>query len=383
MKKTIAIVFAMTLMLLCTPAFAQGEVAGHIYSTDILTFVNGKPMEGFNIGGKTVVIAEDLTDYGFGYTYNDETRTLSVTSFFHRGIREFEEIPRGTTGKVVGDVYKTNIKVYFNGIPVEGYNIGGRTAICLETLGEVEGSPNAQYGYSEYLGKSIWNPEEKTISFESYLKNEDEILGRSRVYHSFRDNVIYTYSDDFCARSEFTVVQNGEYTVPYEYTEAMKEKRYSIQPLYFDNHGELMEIGLCVDNPNNDRNDALMHIYDPVAVKNMIKTFKAPGKSHDKAVAYFNEMCTNVKTIENDNFTVLMGEHETKGILCMYVNKQGGFVLDSFMSYYADRQLNFYFDEFPVNSGPNTVNFSVYPFGGPHGTTTANFVVDLDDYDYE
>ena len=57
---------ALILILLCSilvqPAFAEEGVEGYIYSTDILAFVNGKPIEGYNIGGRTVIIAEDLGD---------------------------------------------------------------------------------------------------------------------------------------------------------------------------------------------------------------------------------------------------------------------------------------------------------------------------------
>lgn len=384
MKKFLIALFTVSvLVLLPQAAFADSGIAGQIYSTDILAYVNGKPIDGYNIGGRTVIIAEDLVDYGFTYTYDDESRVLRVASFFNDGIKEVAQIPRGKTGRILGNIYKTDIKVYFNGNLVTGYNIGGRTAICIEELGDLTDSPNAFYGYSQYLGKSIWNPEEKTISFESYIRNEDEILGLSRVYHRFKDNVIYTYSDDFYAKSEFSAEENGVYVGQYTYSAGMGVSKYLVKPLYFDNHGELVEIGLCVQNPNNTANDALIHINDPESVKEMIKTFKTPKKSHDEAVEYFTSICKNIQKIENDRYTVLMGEHETEGILFVNINKQGGYVVDTFFNSYKDREIKFGFEKSPVNSGPNTVWHSVYPFGGPHGTTVANFMVDLDNYDYE
>ena len=212
MKKVLyAVIFVLLVALFCQPVLADDGVEGQIYSTDILAFVNGKPIDGYNIGGRTVVIAEDLPGYGFSVAYDDASRTLTVESYFHDGLQDYAPIPRGKTGKVLGNIYRTDIKVYYNGILIKGYNIGGRTAICLEDLGDLTDSPNAQYGYSQYLGKSVWNPVEKTISFESFMRNQSEILDISRVYHTFRDNVIYTHSDDYRAKSEIVTVPEEMY----------------------------------------------------------------------------------------------------------------------------------------------------------------------------
>lgn len=388
MKKTLFfIITSLLLLILIQPVFAQGSIVGNIYSTDILTFVNSKPIDGYNIGGRTVVIAEDLDGYGFNVEYDDESRILRIASYFNKGFKDIKEIPRGSVGKIIGNIYKTDIKVYYNGILIEGYNIGGRTAICLEDLGDLSDSPNADYGYSKYLGKAIWDETNRTISYESYIRNENEILGISRVYHRFKDNVIYTFSDDFYLRSEFSALEDGEFTGMYTYSPGLGASKYLIKPLYFDNHSELVEIGYCVVNPNNSQNEALIYIENPEFVKNMIKTYKTPKKNHDEAVAYFTEICDNVEKIENDDYTVLKANHNKEGLLFVYINKKGGFVVDDFFSSYGlnngDFEIKMWFEENPQNSGPNTVTHSVYPFGGPHGTTTAHFSSDLDGFDYE
>ncbi|MBO5409359.1 MAG: hypothetical protein J6A61_08210 [Clostridia bacterium] len=381
MKKMIIVLMAVIMTFVGTTAYAENGVVGYVYSTDILTFVNRKPIQGFNIGGRTVVIAEDLIGYGFNVEYNDETRSLKIDSYFHQGSNNPASITRGEVGQVLGNVYQTDIKTYYNGIWIQGYNIGGRTAICLEDLGNTEDSSNAPYGYSDYLGKSVWDADNRTISFESYLNNEASILGLSKVYHRFKDNVIYTFFDEFCDRSEFSSEHSEEYTGRYTYSPGMGMSRYTLKPLYFDHHGEQLVIGTVVQNPNNSQNEALMHIENPAAVIELIKTYKTPTKTHDEAKVYFTENYRILKEIENDNYTVLMVENDADGLLLVYINKQGGYVLDTFLNGYKDRELDISFEPVPENS--NTVNLSVYPFGGPHGTTTANFVVDLDLYDYE
>lgn len=378
--------FLMVIMIFVSfniPALADGTVAGYIYSTDILTFVNGRPIDGYNIDGKTVVIAEDLEGYGFGVEYNDETRTLKIKSYFNDGYKNIAPIERGKCGTVLGNIYKTDIKVYYNGIIVTGYNIGGRTAVCLEDLGEITGSPNADFGYSQYLGKALWDADNRTISYESYMSNEEDILGLSRVYHRFKDNVVYTFSDDYYMRSEFSSLEDGEYTGKYTYSKGTGATRFLLKPLYFDNHGTLEKIGICVANPNNTYDEALMYIDNPEKVKEMIKTFKSPTKTHDEAVSFFKEICKDVSQIENDSYTVLKAVHPEQGLIFVYVRKSGGYVVDTFVSSYGDRTVDFYFSENPDKDGINSVTHTITPFAGPHGATTMSYLTNLDELDYE
>ena len=55
MKKIVIGLIFIMFFSLCQVCFAD-EILGNIYSTDILAFVNGKPIDGYNIGGWTVVI---------------------------------------------------------------------------------------------------------------------------------------------------------------------------------------------------------------------------------------------------------------------------------------------------------------------------------------
>lgn len=124
---------------------------------------------------------------------------------------------------------------------------------------------------------------------------------------------------------------------------------------------------------------ALMFIEDTDAVKNMIKTFKNKQKSYDEAMSYFSNECKIIDKIENDSYTALLVQHEQEGILFAYINKQGGFVVDSFLSGFAGYDIEIRFDE----SAPNTVIHTVSPFAGPHGATTMQYATNLDQYDYE
>ena len=56
---------------------ANGDVIQPIYSTDILTYMDGIPIKGYNIGGQTLICLEDLSNYGFSVYYCDEVRLIN------------------------------------------------------------------------------------------------------------------------------------------------------------------------------------------------------------------------------------------------------------------------------------------------------------------
>ena len=152
---------------------AVGDVAGEIYSTDILAVVNGEPMASYNIGGRTAVIAEELDTggYGFRHSYNDAERTLYIESGSNTNVGDVS-VERGKVGEVVGNIYETDIKVICNGHEVPGYNIGGKTAVVIEDLGTPDGtSANEQYGYTKYLCNFTWDNDTRTVTLDSFRGN--------------------------------------------------------------------------------------------------------------------------------------------------------------------------------------------------------------------
>ena len=80
MRRFIRTILIMTvfLSLSSTSYAANGDVAGYIYSTDIVAYIDGMAIPSYNIGGKTVVIAEELVNYGFNVIWNNETRRLNL-----------------------------------------------------------------------------------------------------------------------------------------------------------------------------------------------------------------------------------------------------------------------------------------------------------------
>jgi len=381
MKKLAGIILLILSIFSTASVYAQSNVIGHIYSTDILAYVNGEPIKGYNIGGRTVVIAEDLADsantyYGFSYIYDDKKRLFEINSCFFKSEAEFRKLERGVPGRIEGDVYATDIKVIYNGIEINGYNIGGKTAICLEELGELSDSPNVEYGYSKYLGKTFWNEKERIISFESYFSNFDKLDRISKVNYGFYDNILYVYPDNFSYSAAITSWKEKEnFQNIYNYSEDFD--KYSINKLYLMVNGEKYEIGSSVAVQSYGTDVAFLNITDIQSTSELIKRGKPPKMSCSEAVSYFGSNYKIEDRIENDEYIVLLAKDRNDAYFVASVKKNGGFAVIEDWRDYKNIQASIAFEK------GNILNAVIYPWAGPHGTTTAIMVSDLDYFDYE
>jgi len=60
--------------------YPDGAVLGHYYETDIVTYLDDKPVTAYNIGGKTYIHAEGMRNLGYEVIWNEEDRNLFITS---------------------------------------------------------------------------------------------------------------------------------------------------------------------------------------------------------------------------------------------------------------------------------------------------------------
>ena len=162
-KKLISIMLVI-LMVASTVAIAAkpGDVAGSYYYTDIKTYLRGQLLDSYNVGGKTVIVAEALKDYGFSVGWDGNARQLTVQD--NKGQAKSTAIGAtvGTVGAVAGTYYHTDIVTVFNGIKVESYNLGGITVIpanALKDLGyKVEWVESARQVLIDTVGTVASNP---------------------------------------------------------------------------------------------------------------------------------------------------------------------------------------------------------------------------------
>ncbi len=155
-----------------------GDVIHPIYSTDILTYMDGIPIQGYAIDGKTMICLEDLSNYGFSVYYSDEARALFVNK---QGIAVsgfYPIIERGAVGNISGYTYETDIRAYVNGQEIAAENIGGRLAVCAEDLSDKEKSGELSHfpftGFSKYFMKHVYDDSKRTLNIYSELY-EDQL----------------------------------------------------------------------------------------------------------------------------------------------------------------------------------------------------------------
>ena len=169
---------ALLAIMQCTAAAAEhkiGDVLGDIYSTDIITLLDDVAIPSYNLGGRTVIVLEDLEQYGFNVSYDDSRRRLDVTTGIKPAAYNTPEVSRGQVGTISGHYLYTDIKAYVNGIQVDSYNIGGRTCAVVEDLGELRDKYNEDSGWSDYNFVHRYNDSERTLYLYSYRFNERHI----------------------------------------------------------------------------------------------------------------------------------------------------------------------------------------------------------------
>lgn len=205
-----------------------GDIAGKIYTTDILTQVDGRDIKSYSIDGQTLIALEDLADYGFNVYYNDNIRSLFVTRTGTVDVEFHPTVERGSVGKTAGYYYETDINAYLNGSWIDAYAIDGKMVACVEEMGVATrysqfGSTRFQMGYryddSERLLSLYTNPSEYGGGYETLVNNVLNPL--SYYWTPARNNCLHTDGVFFApctlgglphggrARYYMTVLENG------------------------------------------------------------------------------------------------------------------------------------------------------------------------------
>ncbi len=157
MIKKITCILLVTVMLasmLCIGVNASYGKAGDYYYTDIKSYVRGQLINSYNVGGKTVIIAEDLSSYGFNVRWDGTARALYITDARGTAKSNASNSANGAIGAVAGSYYHTDIVTYFNNTAIESYNLDGRTVFPATLLRD--------FGYSVQ-----WDAENRRVLIET------------------------------------------------------------------------------------------------------------------------------------------------------------------------------------------------------------------------
>lgn len=144
MKKT-RILFVMSILLLLSiitvSAYSHqiGDLIGKVLYTDIVTILDGKPISSVNIGGRTAIIVEDLKDYGYNVTWDEDKRILDVETE--------EQSDSNTVSTITGMIMLPDGQVApEGGIEIE---IGARMANEVISTKEASGVPGTLVKYTK------------------------------------------------------------------------------------------------------------------------------------------------------------------------------------------------------------------------------------------
>ena len=135
---------------------ASGDIAGKYYSTDIITTLNGYEIDSINIGGQTLIKAEDMKYFSFFVNWDEGERKLFIDEVEHATNGTPPEIKKSNypSGMVLGDYYETDITTYLDGHEITAYNTGGVTYIWAEQMRD--------FGY-----EVIWSETDRTLKITS------------------------------------------------------------------------------------------------------------------------------------------------------------------------------------------------------------------------
>ena len=125
-----------------------GDPLGDVVYSDITAYINGQAIPTSIKNGTTMVVVEDLANYGFDVKWDGKARTLKVELAKNK---KFTPLPVVKDTKNKPGTFKckyvyTDIKTYISGKEVESYAIAGVTLIDFELL--------KQYGTLSWNGKT-------------------------------------------------------------------------------------------------------------------------------------------------------------------------------------------------------------------------------------
>ncbi len=119
--------------------------AGNVMFTDIKTFINNQFIPTINVDGHTGIAIKDLRNLAYDVTYDNETKTATITS--PKKVDEVKKEQSNTenkadytdfnVGQFIGSISKSDIKVVFDGVPFKAYNFEGHMIIIANECSKI------------------------------------------------------------------------------------------------------------------------------------------------------------------------------------------------------------------------------------------------------
>lgn len=137
MKKIIALILTLSMALSCCGVVAQakiGDVVGSALHTDIVVYINHYAIPSYVVNGQSVVVAEDLRNFGFDVIWNAYNRTLTINRNSSKVVNPMYVGKGYTTGTKYANILSTDITVWAAGKRINSFALNGYTMIPVEEL---------------------------------------------------------------------------------------------------------------------------------------------------------------------------------------------------------------------------------------------------------
>lgn len=186
---------------------ADAEEPQPIYSTDILTMLDGRPIQGYNIGGRTLIPLDDLGNYGFTVTYDDSVRTLLVNKTHEAPQDTVPEVEQGVGGNIIGYTVGTDIEAFVNGHYINTYVVDGKLAAVAEELGDRTEYNSYGFEHSMYNMECVYSNDDRTLSINTNPPGETSYEEKlNKLYEYMQENLQYTLTHIEEKEGEYDVV---------------------------------------------------------------------------------------------------------------------------------------------------------------------------------
>jgi len=220
-KKIVALIFAFIMIFgsfnFTASALKNGDPLGDILYSDIIAYINGKAIPTSIKNGMTMVVVEDLMNYGFDVFWNGKDRTLKVEINPNKQVTPMKVDKNAKpSGTFKCKYVYTDIRTYLSGEMVESFAINGVTLIDFELL--------AKYGSVKWDGKA------RTISVTTKSYNPVLTLSESEnyVYDLAADVLKLIKNKDWGALGHMVHPKQGLTFSPYGYVDTSTAIRLGI-----------------------------------------------------------------------------------------------------------------------------------------------------------
>lgn len=229
-KKIISLIISTILITsIATSATAKvGDINGMALNTDIVAYINHYAIPSYALNGQSVIVAEDLTHFGFDVLWNNTDKSLHISRNTKTQVQPMNVNKSDIPNTFFANTLETDIRVYAQDKQLTSYAINGYTMIPIEELG--------------IFGSITWSAEERAIklwidglhtltekqpvtitNYTLYNLNQEEISVLPAEVEAYKAAGWYTYNDFICEWANKLAKEQG-YAAAAEY---LSTKLYS------------------------------------------------------------------------------------------------------------------------------------------------------------